>query len=157
MTNGVDVFIDKCNITIGAIVALLTYVFGIHWTLFAAFLLLNVCDFVTGCMKSRILGKTSSAKGAAGVWKKIGYWIMIMLSFGMVVIFKEIGDVIGINLNVTALLGWFVLASLIVNEIRSILENLVETGFKVPAIIVKGLEVANKMLDEDNSVDEKDG
>ena len=43
------------------------------------------------------------------------------------------------------------LATLIVNEFRSIIENLVEigdvVGFKVPTILVKGLEIANKAVD----------
>ena len=51
-------------------------------------------------------------------------------------------------MGITALLGWFVLASLIINEIRSILENLVEAGFNVPVILVKGLEVADKMVNK---------
>ena len=46
-------------------------------------------------------------------------------------------------------LGWFVLASLLINEIRSILENFVEAGFNVPIILIKGLEVADKVVNKD--------
>ena len=38
------------------------------------------------------------------------------------------------------MLGWFALASLIINEIRSILENFVEAGYNVPGILISGLE-----------------
>lgn len=148
MTNGVDALMDKCNILWGAVVAVLSYVFGAHWPLFSGFLLLNVGDYITGYMKSRINGKVSSEKGYTGAWKKLGYWIMILLSFGVVVIFEEIGKVIGVDLSITSMIGWFVLSTLIINEIRSIIENFVEAGFKVPAILSKGLEVANKVLDE---------
>ncbi|WP_370457427.1 phage holin family protein [Catenibacterium sp. BIOML-A1] len=44
-------------------------------------------------------------------------------------------------------LGWYVLISLIINEYRSILENLVEAGFDVPQILVKGLEVASQNIE----------
>lgn len=147
MTGGIEVFINKCNVIGGAIVTLLSYVFGTHWVLFAAFLCLNLVDYATGCIKSHMTGKTNSAKGLNGALKKLGYWIMIMLAFGMNVIFEEIGEAININLGVTSLIGWFVLATLIINEVRSIIENFVEAGFPIPASIVKGLEVANKAID----------
>lgn len=47
------------------------------------------------------------------------------------------------------LVGFFVLASLLVNEIRSICENLVEMGVDVPKILIKGLEVADKAINKD--------
>ena len=75
---------------------------------------------------------------------------MIMVAFGASAVFIEIGKAIGIDLGVTTLLGWFVLASLIINEIRSILENFVEAGYNVPTILVKGLEVADKVVNQEN-------
>ncbi|MCQ4795612.1 phage holin family protein, partial [Anaerofustis stercorihominis] len=81
--------------------------------------------------------------------KKLGYWLMIMVAFGASAIFIEIGKAIGVDLGITTLLGWFVLASLLINEIRSILENFVEAGFNVPIILIKGLEVADKVVNKD--------
>ena len=72
-----------------------------------------------------------------------------MVAFGASAVFVEIGKVIGVDLGVTTLLGWIVLASLLINEIRSIVENFVEAGFNVPAVLVKGLEVADKVVNKD--------
>ena len=94
-------------------------------------------------------GKENSRAGWKGVLKKLGYWIMIMVAFGASAVFVEIGKVIGVDLGVTTLLGWFVLASLLINEIRSIVDNFVEAGFNVPAVLVKGLEVADKVVNKD--------
>ena len=140
-------FIDKINAFIGVIVAVLTYIFGEHWFLFVAYLALNVIDWITGCIKARINGKTNSVKGLKGIIKKFGYWVMILVSFGMSAVFIEIGKVIHVNLNVSSMIGWFVLASLSINELRSILENFVEAGYNVPKILTKGLDVANKAID----------
>lgn len=145
-----EVIIDGYNAIVGAVVAVLSYILGEHWILFFAFLLLNVADWITGWMKSRMTGKENSMKGWKGVLKKLGYWIMIMVAFGASAVFIEIGETIGVNLQVTTLLGWFVLASLIINEIRSILENFVEAGYNVPTILVKGLEVADKVVNKDS-------
>lgn len=146
--------IDKYNAFVGGFIAMVTCVFGEHWILFAAFLIFNFFDWITGWMKSRMLGKESSVAGLKGVIKKLGYWIMIALAFGMSVVFIEIGESINLNLSVTTFLGWFVLASLLVNEIRSIIENFVEAGFNVPTILVKGLEVADKVINTSDIFDD---
>lgn len=76
---------------------------------------------------------------------------MIMVAFGASAVFIEIGKTIGVDLQVTTLLGWFVLASLLINEIRSILENFVEAGLNVPVVLIKGLEVADKLVNKDDN------
>lgn len=144
-----NAIIDSYNAAVGAIVAVLSYILGEHWILFVAFLLLNVADWLTGWMKSRMAGKENSVRGWKGVLKKLGYWLMIMVAFGASAVFIDIGVVIGIDLGITTLLGWFVLASLLINEIRSILENFVEAGINVPNILIKGLEVADKVVNKE--------
>lgn len=143
-----NAFTNKINLLLGAITAVCSYLFGEHWVLFMLFLGLNVGDWVTRWITARITGTENSKAGWIGILKKLCYWIMIALGFGMSVIFIEIGEVLGINLAVTTLIGWFVLATLTINEIRSILENLVEGGFKIPIVLTKGLEIANKTLEK---------
>lgn len=137
---------DSYNAFVGAVIAILTMVLGEHWYIFAAFLLLNVIDWITGWMKSRINGVENSMAGWKGALKKIGYWLMIAVAFAIAAALIEVGKVIGIDLGVTTLLGWFVLASLIVNEARSIVENFVEAGYDVPRILTAGLQVADEKL-----------
>lgn len=142
-------YMDTYNAIVGGIVAILSFVFGEHWILFAIFLLFNVADWLTGWMKSRMAGKENSMKGWQGVLKKLGYWLMILVAFAASAVFIEIGNTLGMDLGVTTLLGYFVLASLLVNELRSILENFVEAGYNVPTVLVKGLEVADKVVNQD--------
>ena len=137
--------LDTYNAIIGAVIAVLSYIFGEHWLLFLVF---NLVDWLTGWAKSRLAHKESSSAGWKGVLKKLGYWLMIAVAFGASAVFVEIGSTLGINLEITVLLGWFVLASLIVNELRSILENFVEMGYNVPRILTKGLEVADKAINQ---------
>ncbi len=145
--------IDTYNAVVGSIVAVLTYIFGEHWILFALFLAFNLADWITGWMKSRIAHKENSKAGWKGVLKKLGYWIMIAVAFGASAVFVEIGKTIGVDLGITTLLGWFVLASLLVNEIRSICENFVEAGYNVPQILIRGLEVADKAINKEADTD----
>lgn len=143
-------YIDSYNAVIGAFVAFLSFIFGEHWILFALFLLFNVIDLITGWMKAVMTNKVNSVTGFKGVLKKLGYWLMVLIAFLASVTFVEIGKTLGIDLGVTRLLGWFVLASLTINELRSIVENLVETGYDIPIVFTKGLEVADKMINEED-------
>lgn len=141
--------IDTYNVVTGAIVAVLSAILGPHWYLFAAFLLLNVMDWLTGWYKSRKMKQESSSVGLAGIVKKLGYWIIIAVAFLMAYIFQMMGqDIFKIDLSFLLLLGWFTLACLLINEIRSILENLVECGYNVPNILIRGLAVTEKLLSQ---------
>ena len=146
--------LDGYNMVVGAVVTVLTAIFGSHWYLFAAFLLLNVMDWLTGWYKSRKLKKESSSVGLAGIVKKLGYWIIIAVAFLMAYIFQHLGEeVLHIDLGFLMLLGWFTLACLLINEIRSILENLVECGYNVPNILIRGLAVTEKLLNQAGDVE----
>lgn len=147
---------NKLNLILGGITTVLSYIFGEHWILFVFFLLLNFGDYLTRWLAARLTKTENSRAGWIGILKKLGYWVMIALGFGMSVIFIEIGNTIGVNLQITTFIGWFVLSTLIINEIRSILENLVEAGYKVPSILIKGLEIANKAVEGKIKISEEE-
>lgn len=146
-------FIDSYNSFVGVFVAILTALFGQYWFLFFFFLLFNVIDWLTGWYKARQLKKESSKVGFKGLVKKLGYWAIIVVSFSISFCMIKIGDIIGLDLTITIFLGWFTLAALMINEARSILENLVESGYNVPSVLVKGLAVYEKMINQ--KVDDK--
>ena len=50
------------------------------------------------------------------------------------------------NLSFLILFGWFTLASYVVNEIRSILENCVVMGINIPEFLIKGLDITQKLI-----------
>ena len=138
---------NKVTTTISTICTILTSVFGIEWVLFAGYLLLNIIDYFTGTIKAKINNIESSNKGLIGVIKKICYWFLIGLSFFIPYLLMLLGTKLNINLNFIMLFGWFTLACLIINETRSIVENLIEIGIKVPKFLKIGLEEYQKILD----------
>jgi toxin secretion/phage lysis holin len=147
--NEMNKILDSYNLAVGGIVTLLAAIFGKYWYLFAIFLLLNLFDYITGYMKARKLKKESSSVGLAGIVKKLGYWIVIATAFLTAYALKALGkDILNIDLSFLALLGWFTLACLLINEVRSILENLVEYGLDVPYVLIKGLAVTERLLNE---------
>ena len=110
-------FIDHYNMIVGAAVAVFSAVFGIYWYLFAGYLILNVIDWITGWRRANKQHKESSMVGLKGIIKKTGYWIIVLLAFMIPDLFIKLGrDTLGINLEFLMLLGWFTLATLLVND-----------------------------------------
>lgn len=138
----------KVNMIYGAIVTVMTAIFGKYWFLFAGFLLMNIIDYITGYCKAKFYVKNeSSAIGAKGILKKVWYWAVIGIAFFISFCFVDMGELIGVDLAFVQFFGWFTLATYLINEIRSVLENLVEMGVKVPAFLTKGLAVTEKLLE----------
>lgn len=144
-------FTDTYNLTVGLIVSIMTAIFGIYWYIFAAYFLFNILDWLTGWYRSHKIKKESSREGLRGILKKLGYWIIIAVAFLMSDVFVHLGnDILGINLNFLMMIGWFTLACLMVNEVRSILENLVECGYPVPSVLINGLDVADHIINQEH-------
>ena len=148
-------FVDRYNVFLGGIVTILTAILGTYWYLFAGYLILNVLDWLTGWNRALTLHQSSSDKGLKGIVKKTGYWVIISVAFLIPSLLIGLGrDILNVDLHFLTLLGWLTLAMLIVNEARSILENLVETGYDVPDFLIKGLDVTAKLIRKKAESDE---
>lgn len=141
---------ETVNISIDTIiVSFFTLIFGEFWYIFIGYLILNLIDWITGMLKAMKHKEISSRKGIYGLMKKFGYWLVIGIAFTFSSLFVILGtEILNLNLTITYLLGWFTLASLIIDEIISILENLVELNIKVPTFLTKCIQVTGKMIDK---------
>lgn len=149
--------ISEYNILVGMIVTILTAIFGEFWYLFAAFLVFNIIDWLSGWSKARKLKIENSEKGLKGIAKKIWCWVLILVAFMISNIFIVMGkELLDVELSFLTLFGWFTLANLIVNEVRSILENLVEMGYKVPEFLIKGLAITEKLINSNIKIPDRD-
>lgn len=148
MERGREMEFNRANVIYGVIATFFTAIFGKYWFLFVGFLVLNFVDYVTGWIKAKYFKKNESSKiGAEGILKKVMYWCVIGIAFFVSTTFVELGGLLNINLSFVVFFGYFTLATYLINEIRSILENFVEMGVKVPGFLTHGLEVASKKVD----------
>ena len=73
----------------------------------------------------------------------------MLIAFLIPYMFRRLGkDLLDIDLSYLSAMGWFTLANLLVNEIRSILENLIACGYRVPDVLKRGLEITEKVINE---------
>ena len=141
-----DVLKNKMVLVLGAAASIAAYFLGDYWYLFVAFLALNVVDYLTGTLRARKTGTESSVKGRHGIRKKVGDWVVIGIAFFVSTACVDLGETVHLDLRFLELMGYFTLATFIINEIRSILENTVQMGSYVPPFLSKGLETVSKML-----------
>lgn len=139
---------NKISTTLSLISTTFTTIFGVEWILFLGYLILNISDYITGTLKAKVNKVENSHKGLLGIIKKICYWILIFISFLISYLLVEIGAKLNINLDFIMLFGWFTLACLIINESRSIIENLIEIGIEVPEILTKGLNAYYNIIEK---------
>lgn len=139
---------NKITTMLSLISTTFTSLFGVEWVLFLGYLILNISDYITGTLKAKVKKTENSNKGLLGIVKKVCYWILILISFLISYLLILLGEKLNINLDFVMLFGWFTLACLIINESRSIIENLIEIGIKVPEILTKGLEVYYSLLEK---------
>lgn len=140
---------NTTNLIGGVIAAIGVAVFGKYWFLFAGFLVANLVDYFTGWAKAKYyLKNESSAIGAKGIFKKVWYWVVICIAFFVSAVSKDVGTMIGIDLGFVVAFGYFTLATYLINELRSILENVVVMGAPVPQFLIKGLDIVNKKVED---------
>lgn len=127
-------------------------IFGDYWYVFIGYMVLNLVDWITGMLKAIKHKEVSSQKGISGLMKKLGYWIVIGISFSFSSLFVVLGNkILNMNLSIFYFLGWFTLASLIIDEVISILENLTALNIKIPSILKKSINFTDKLLDSASS------
>lgn len=103
-----------------------------YWYIFVAYLFFNIIDWITGMLKSIKLKRLSSSIGLNGILKKFGLWIVIIIAFCISYLFNSVSkDILHIDLSIMYLIGWYTILSLLINEVISILENLVELKVNV--------------------------
>ena len=148
--------LNRINIIAGAAVTFMSAILGRFWWAFLAFAALNVIDYITGLMKAKYYNIENSMAGVKGAIKKLGYWLTICIAFFIAYAFVQFGAELHMDFGFTQFIGWFVLITFIINEIRSILENLVQMDVELPPWLVKGLEVASDKINKAAGGDKSD-
>ena len=120
MNDNIMKFFNIVNSIFSAIIVGISELFSGQRVLFLGYLILNIIDFVTGTIKARITKKESSSKGLMGIIKKVGYWILILITFLASYMLSTLGNLISVDIDFVILFGWFTLGCLIINEFRSL-------------------------------------
>ena len=140
---------DSLGLSVSAIFTAIAAALGQIPILLILFMAAVALDYLTGWIKAKyFLRDWNSKTGLQGIIKKVMYFVMIGTAFLIGWGIREMGDTVGVNLEFAMLIGWYVTAVMLINELTSILENLyVIMPEKVPVWLIKTLKIADEKLE----------
>ena len=149
---------DKVKATVIAALSVLMSWLGI--LAIPVFLLVgcNLIDYVTGLVaaKYRQDGGISSYKSIRGIFKKIGMWLLIIVGSFMDILIQYAVECVGLGLTVPFVVATVVAVWLVVNEIISILENLMDIGVNMPPFLMPVVKYIKKNVEDKAKLEEQE-
>jgi len=138
---------NKENIIIGSLTGLIAWCVGLPWQLMWVWLMLMICDIISGIIKSCINSNFSSREMKLGLFRK-SYDVIIMITL---ILLQYAINTNGITIPIgSAIIGFFIF-----KEVSSIMENYISCGGKVPDNIKKYLRIAQEQFDNKDNKNDK--
>lgn len=100
-------------------------------------------DYVSGVLRAAIEGRLSSAVGAKGIARKVGFFLLVVAA---AVADRAIGAEEPVIRTATALF-------LVANELLSIVENLAAAGVPIPNVLKNAIELLREKSDRGTGED----
>lgn len=121
----------------------------------------NLIDYITGLIAARYRNEAiSSYKGIRGIVKKICLWLLVLIGAWIDVLIQYAVTTVGLDITFPFLVSTIVAIWLVVNEMISILENIVDIGVKLPPFLMPIVKLikdkTEEVVDIDKEEDEED-
>lgn len=117
----------------------------------------NLIDYVTGIVAAQYREEeVNSYKGIKGIIKKVCMWLLIVVGAIVDTLLNYATSYIGSGFKLPFIVATVVAVWLIVNEIISILENMVDIGVDMPPFLMPLVKHIKKKVEEKAEVDEND-
>ncbi len=97
----------------------------------------NVLDYITGLIASRYRDEEiSSYKGIRGIIKKVCMWMLVLIGSWIDMLMKYAVEYIGADFKLPFIVATVVCVWIVVNEMISILENMIDIGVELPPFLM---------------------
>lgn len=140
---------DKVKATVIAVISALMSWLGI--LAIPVFLLVgcNVIDYLTGiCAAKYRTEPISSYKGIRGIIKKVCMWLLVVIGAWIDILVNYAIHTAGIELTIPFIVATVVAVWLVVNEIISILENMIDIGVDMPPFLLPLMKNIKKKTED---------
>lgn len=109
----------------------------------------NLIDYITGLIASKYRDEqVSSYKGIRGIVKKVCMWLLVVVGAMVDVLIKYTTQTMGFSIQIPFIIATLVAVWIVVNEIISILENLVDIGIDLPPFLMPIVKRIKKEVEE---------
>lgn len=109
----------------------------------------NVIDYLTGLVAAQYrTEQVSSYKGIRGIIKKVCMWLLVLIGAWVDILIQYAVEVAGSQMQIPFIVATVVAVWLVVNEIISILENMIDIGVKMPPFLLPIVKNIQKQVEE---------
>lgn len=117
----------------------------------------NIIDYITGLMASKHRHEQiNSYKSIDGIIKKVCMWLLVVVGAVVDVLIKYTTQTMGFSIQIPFIVATLVAVWIVVNEIISILENLVDIGIDLPPFLMPIVKRIKKEVEEVGENEEKE-
>ena len=117
----------------------------------------NVIDYITGLCAAKYRTETiNSYKGIRGIIKKVCMWLLVLIGAFIDILINYAVQCAGIGLTIPFVVATVVAVWLVVNEIISILENMLDIGVNIPPFLLPIAKYIKKQVEEKADFDMKE-
>lgn len=109
----------------------------------------NLIDYITGLMASKYREEQiSSYKGMRGIIKKVCMWLLIIVGAMVDALIRYAISTMGLSIQIPFIVATLVAVWIVVNEIISILENIIDIGVELPPFLMPIVKRIKKEVEE---------
>ena len=148
---------DKIKATVIAVVSALMSWLGI--LAIPVFLLVgcNVIDYVTGLFAAKYRTEDiNSYKSIRGIIKKVCMWLLVVVGAWLDILINYAIHTAGIALTIPFVVSTVVAVWLVVNEMISILENMLDIGVDMPPFLLPVVRYIKKQVEHTAKIEESE-
>lgn len=116
----------------------------------------NIIDYITGLIASKYRDEQlNSYKGIRGIVKKVCMWLLVVVGAVVDELIRYTTQTMGFNIQIPFIVATLVAVWIVVNEIISILENIVDIGIDLPPFLMPIVKRIKKEVEEVGENEEK--
>lgn len=113
----------------------------------------NVVDYITGLWAAGYRTENvSSYKGIRGIIKKVCMWLLVLIGAWIDILINYAIESAGVSLSLPFIVATVVAVWLVVNEIISILENMIDIGVNMPPFLLPIVKYIRRQVEEKAAV-----
>lgn len=116
----------------------------------------NLIDYFTGlCAAKYRAENVNSYKGIRGIIKKVCMWLLVLIGAWIDILINYAIECAGVGLTIPFVVATIVAVWLVVNEIISILENMIDIGVDMPPFLMPVVKYIRKQTEAKVSIQEE--
>lgn len=146
---------DKIKVTVIAVVSALMGWLGILAIPVFLLVLCNLIDYITGLVAAKYRTESiTSYKGFRGIVKKVCMWLLIGVGAIVDTLLNYGVEYVGLEITIPFIVATVVAVWLLVNEIISILENMLDIGVDMPPFLLPLVKNIKKQVEDKAGAEE---